>query len=344
MTALPPDVYRVFRRAGQRALAGDPDVRNSAVIAAVSGGVDSMVLLRFLIWLRDRVPFDLTVAHLDHGLRTAACEDAALVAAYAARYQVPCEVRRVDVAAKAAVEKQGLEAAGRDARYAFFEALAASVNQRASHHIHAGADGTRVYIALAHHREDQAETVLLNLTRGSGLPGLCGMKRVDGNRWRPFLDLNKADILAVAEALGVPFATDSTNESADFLRNRMRHELLPFWSETAGHDMAIKLAALADHLRSEDDALLLTAGRLADAAALSDGSLAVSELQNLPAALIRRVLDLSFRHASAGRMLLAAHTDRLVQAIVKGERALTVDLPGGFRAELRHGVLAFVTG
>lgn len=174
MRSLPGGVYRVFQTAARDALAGSPDLTRCHVLAAVSGGLDSMVLLTFLVWLRQFVTFPLTVAHLDHGLRADAARDAKLVRAYAARFDLPFCLRKEDVSARAAAEKQGIEAAGRAARYRFFADLGAEFDRPC-------------LIALAHHRQDQAETVLLNITRGAGLPGLTGMAGLDGDRWRPFL-------------------------------------------------------------------------------------------------------------------------------------------------------------
>ena len=330
MRTLPSAVYRVFQSAARDALAGTPDLTRYHVLAGVSGGLDSMVLLTFLVWLRQQRPFPLSVAHLDHGLRPEAAHDADLVSAYAARFGLDVHLQKDNVAARAAAEKEGLEAAGRTARYAFFAELAAAFD-------------LPVLVALAHHRHDQAETVLLNITRGSGLSGLTGMAPLDGNRWRPFLSISRNDLEMVADQLQIPFAEDKTNLSDAFLRNRLRHRLLPLWSELAERDMTDKLCSLAKRLRDEDDALGQLAAELKNKVSIRPGEYAVMALQESPKALIRRVLELCYREHTGGRMLQAAHTDLLLLLIRQGGQFGTVSLPQGAKAVLSHGILRFVT-
>lgn len=330
MSQLPPEAYRIFAKAAGGALTGTPDLKTHRVIAAVSGGLDSMVLLRFLVWLKEKVPFDLSVAHLDHGLREEAGADAALVASYAASFDLKFHLQREDVAARAEREGEGLEAAGRRARYEFFAKLSEM-------------DDKPSYIALAHHRDDQAETVLLHLTRGSGLKGLAGMRVLDGDRWRPFLQLSRAELETVADLLQIPYTVDRTNDARDFLRNRLRLDLLPLWSELAGHDMTKKLAEFASLADVDDQALDQIAAQVRQETATGYRRLSATALSTYPDAIIRRVLDLVFAEVTDGGRLSQKHIVSLLAAFQASEKR-QIDLPSGVRAEISYGQLSFVTG
>ena len=180
------------------------------VLVGVSGGADSVSLLHLLMSLRYAFGFSLEAAHVHHGLRgEEADRDERFVRELCDRWNVPLHVLHADVAAEAAKTGEGLEECGRRVRYAYFASLA---------------EGE---IATAHTRDDNAETVLLHLMRGSGLRGLCGISPVRGNLIRPLLDCSRADVEAYCAEHGLSFVTDSSNESAAFARNRVRHEVLP---------------------------------------------------------------------------------------------------------------------
>lgn len=188
------------------------------LIIAVSGGPDSLALLHLLqsLYLSD----SLVVAHLNHKLRPSAADDAQFVADVAAAWQVPCHIKEVNVAQLAAAEKVSIETAGRLARYQYFAELARELG--------AGS------VAVAHHADDQSETVLMHILRGSGLRGLRGMLPVStlaGTRSclliRPFLHMPRAMIEAYCQQHSLEPRYDITNIDTTFLRNRVRHDLLP---------------------------------------------------------------------------------------------------------------------
>ena len=188
------------------------------LVVGVSGGPDSLVLLHLLTRLRAEYDLRLQTAHLNHGLRPGADDDAEFVAQIAKAWDVPCAVERADVAAIAKEQRLSVEEAGRQARYAFFARLAPAA-------------------AVAHNADDQAETVLMHLLRGSGLAGLRGMLPKASNQWsvnseqvivRPLLGTTRAEIEAYASAHGLQPRLDPTNADTTFFRNRLRHELLPF--------------------------------------------------------------------------------------------------------------------
>lgn len=182
------------------------------ITVGVSGGADSVALLRFLAALRPQFGWDLVVCHIHHGLRGAEADrDECFVRALADQLGLPCAVSRIDAAALALRDHISVEEAGRMARYAFFAQTAG--------------EGGR--IATAHTLDDSIETVLMNLVRGTGLRGLCGIPRIRGNIVRPLLDCTRAEVEDYLGALGQPYCTDSTNLTDDYTRNRIRHDILP---------------------------------------------------------------------------------------------------------------------
>ncbi len=184
-----------------------------AVVVAVSGGADSLCLLYILHGLGAALKLRLHVAHLDHALRPGAGDDAAYVAAQARVLGLPYTVERVDVAGLARRECLSIETAARAARYGFLRAVAAQT-------------GTRI-IATGHTRDDQAETVLMSLARGSGLNGLTGMAPRRADIARPLLEISHAETLAYCAARGLTPREDESNTSRLYRRNRVRHDVLP---------------------------------------------------------------------------------------------------------------------
>ena len=181
---------------------------------AVSGGVDSICLLHALMSLPE-LALELTVCHLDHGLRPESPRDAKFVREVCARRGLPCLSARLEVRAFARSSHLSLEMAARELRYTELRRMA-------------GENGL-ARVALGHHRDDQAETVLLRILRGTGLEGLAGMAaiREDGLFVRPLLGVGRAEILVYAGDNGLNWVEDATNRETGILRNRVRHVLLP---------------------------------------------------------------------------------------------------------------------
>ena len=219
------------------------------VVVAVSGGADSVALLHLLRSLEE-CPLSLVVAHFNHLLRGEESDgDEAFVAALAEMHGLPYAVRRFDVKEFAGAQGLSLEEAGRVCRYRFFSDVAEQ---------HGAAT-----VALAHHADDQAETVLMRLLRGSGATGLCGMtaKTGDGRYVRPLLEVSRIQIEAYLAEHGLAYRTDSSNNDKSFLRNRIRHELIPYL-ETYNPAVRERLAATADALAADEAVLESLAGNL----------------------------------------------------------------------------------
>jgi tRNA(Ile)-lysidine synthase len=191
---------------------------SGVVVIGVSGGLDSVCLLHLLKTLCESggpyAGIRLHVAHLDHGLRGEASRaDAAFVADLAAQWGIPCTLGQADVAAQARERRRSVEDAARQARYSFL--------RRVAHEVGA----TR--IAVAHHADDQVETLVMHWLRGSGLAGLAGMRSLEEDIIRPFLRISRAELERYSEQHQLPFREDASNQDRRFLRNRIRHDLLP---------------------------------------------------------------------------------------------------------------------
>lgn len=257
----------------QAALAPMPP---APLCVAFSGGPDSSALLHALVQLPEARARGLRALHVDHGLHTASTAWARHCERFCAALGVPCEVQRVQVDGGSGM---GLEAAARDARYA---ALAASLR-----------DGE--YLLLAHHRDDQVETVLLKLLRGAGPEGLGGMRTQRpfgaGQLWRPLLELPRTTLLDYVAAHRLDCIDDPSNADTRLARNRLRHDILPgllrYWPyarDSILHSAALSRAA-ADALRSQ---WLPAFDTLHDRAS---GSLDLPGWRSLPPALREPLLD-----------------------------------------------------
>jgi tRNA(Ile)-lysidine synthase len=302
--------------------------RDECLLVAVSGGVDSMTLLDLLDRHRERLGLRLHVAHVHHGLRgRAADRDAAFVMAEAARRGLAASVCRLDPAERRRGES--VEMWARSARYACLDALAAQV--RASR------------IAVAHTLDDQAETVLLHLLRGTGPRGLAGIPPMRHLILRPLLSVSRGDIEAYAAARGLAFRTDASNASKAHLRNRVRHDLLPLLAKRYNPRIAESLAALAALVREDESVLADQAAALFAKAARETGPtvcLAVESLRTAPPAVLRRAFQEAFQRARPDGTrdrhgLTRRHLDALLHLLT---REAEVRLPGGVEAR-RHGAV-----
>lgn len=254
------------------------------LVVALSGGADSTLLLDLLTRLPD-YNLRLVAAHLNHCLRGAESDaDEEFCRGTAARYGIPFESRRVDIRMAAADSRLNLEDAGRRARIEFLDEIRGMYGAAA--------------VLLAHHADDQAETVLMRLLRGSGVTGLSGMTYRNPRGYvRPLLDITRFEIERYLRRCGLAWREDASNTDTAYLRNRIRHELLPLLE---GYNPAIRssLAATASVLAG-DEALLseLTEAAFADTCRMGEGRCVcgIGHLRTLNPALRRRVLRHSFK-------------------------------------------------
>ena len=287
------------------------------VVAAVSGGGDSVALLRLLGELAATGEVVLAgVVHVNHQLRAAADRDEAFCASLAAAAGVPFDVARVDVAAVARAARCSVEVAARDARYGVFEEVR---TRRLAE-----------CVAVAHTRDDQAETVLLRLLRGAGTRGLRGALPRRGAVVRPLLTCGRAELRDYLRAAGATWVDDETNADTAILRNRIRHDLLPRLERDYRPSVARVLARTAT-LAGDDDAYL---ARIADTAAADltskeEGGLALDGrgMLALPPAIRRRVARLLLERAGARRAVRFADVERLL-TLCRGRSAARGEVAG----------------
>jgi tRNA(Ile)-lysidine synthase len=288
---------------------------DAALVLAVSGGADSMALLHGAVQLVESNArhWRLCVAHLDHALRPESADDAAFVEGAAARLGLSFRLRRTDVAALARDEGRSIEEAGREARYRFLDEVAAEH----------GAS-----IATAHTADDAAETVLLNLLRGAGPTGVRGIPQRRGRIVRPLIVERRAKLRAALDAAGIAYRDDPSNADPAYLRNRVRHELLPLMEtlRPGAVDAIVRFSAIA----AADDALL-DALAAAELARRREGD--EIDWRDPPArALGRRVLRLAIGPPGPSLERL----DALLEA-AEGERGgLRLELGGGIAASVLH--------
>ncbi len=266
------------------------------VIAAVSGGADSVAMLFALYLLRDELGIVLEAAHFNHHLRGAESDrDEAFVTDFCGRYDIPLHLD----SGRIVPGKKGLEAAARDARYAFLRRLPGK-------------------IATAHTADDNAETVLMRLIRGTGLKGLGAIAPVSGNVIRPMLTVTRDDVEAFLEEYALPHVEDSSNETDDFLRNRIRHSILPLM-RAENPRIGENLSAMALLLREDESCLQ---------SMLPEQTPDVSQLKAMEPALRRRALE-RFLKAQGVREPEQIHILQAEQLLYHWSPSAAMQFPGG---------------
>jgi tRNA(Ile)-lysidine synthase len=304
--------------------------RGSSILVALSGGADSVALTCALLNLRERLNFRLVAAHLNHQIRGGESDrDEEFVRAMCARLGVDLIVERAD-GLDASISTANLEERARDARREFLLRIADRVQ----------AD----FVALGHHRDDQAETVLMRLMRGAGAAGMAAMaERGPAKIIRPMLSLARAEIREYLTARGIAFVEDSSNSSRDILRNRIRAELLPMLERDYAPGLGRRLVEVADEMCSLDDLVTAIAARELDAMRVGGGGLDVSGFgavnRAVQAVAIRLFLS---EQIGSLRRISRAHVEAIRELILEGGPSDSIDLPGGWRAAREYNLLRLV--
>jgi len=267
------------------------------VICAVSGGADSMALLWAMCLLKEKLEISLEAAHFNHNLRGAESDrDEAFVRDFCKTHGIPCHVGRGVVVPGS----KGLEAAAREARYAYFATLSG-------------------IIATAHTADDNAETLLMHLVRGTGLKGLGGITPKGEALIRPMLCVTREEVLEFLAQQGISYVTDSSNDTDDFLRNRIRHHVMPLLRQE-NPSLSENLSATALRLRQDEAALDALAVPTIDVAAL-------------------RQMEPALQNRALGKLLIswevpepeAEHIDQLRKLVMSDSPSAGADFPGGVR-------------
>ena len=313
--------------------------KGDIVVLGLSGGPDSLCLLHILKSMQHSLDFTLQALHVNHLMRgEQAGEDEVWLSEHCQKLGVPFTAVRCDVYAKAKEEGVSPEEAGRKARHSALKAHQASL-QLSGEDLR---EGGRVLIALAHNRDDQAETVLMRLLRGTGIHGLAAMEyaRADG-LIRPLLDTPRSEIEAYCEALGLSPRWDCTNADTYYTRNRLRQQLLPRLEAEYNPNIREGLVRLAASAR-EDDAFLQ---ELAEKEAEGHrGSFPVKRLAALPAPIAKRVVRLLFAAEGLDEDIAASHLESLLAAARGRRTGKTIEFPHGYTARVTHESVVFESG
>ncbi len=277
------------------------------VICAVSGGADSVAMLFALYLLREKLGITLEAAHFNHNLRgEESLRDETFVRELCARYEIPLHVASGEIHPG----KKGLEAAARDARYAFLESLPGK-------------------IATAHTADDNAETILMHLVRGTGLKGLGGIAPRRGKLIRPMLGITRREVEDFLAEWHLPHVEDSTNETDTFLRNRLRHHVMPLLA-AENPRIAENLSQMALRLR-EDEACL---SQLSNYETLPE----VETLRTLPSAVRSRMLE-RFLKENGVREPEDVHIAQAEALVFSDSPSASAAFPGGVTLSRQYGHL-----
>lgn len=336
---LPRGTYRLFSKVARFCVAHQLIEPGRPVVAGVSGGVDSMMLLEFLHWYSEQIDFPLVICHINHMIRGEEADlDESFVQAYCQERLIPFESVTAPIEDIARETNRGVEETGRAVRRAalieigrryyegdplsLFNGIPNDVYQvgkisgedvhdkdndacsfaktsnddlKDSNRVGALTDEITTFdVALGHHMDDRAESILMHIGRGSGIAGLVGIRPRDGCFVRPFLDVRLEELIASAKELGVVWREDATNVSSDYLRNRIRQILVPAWRDVLGYDPVPRLASLGDLAAGDEETLSIFAKRALVEARLPDQSLSIAAICALPRGLALRVLRLFF--------------------------------------------------
>lgn len=308
----------------------------TTVLCALSGGGDSVCLMHALYRLRERLGIRLAAAHYNHLLRgEESCRDERFVEEFISTYcpdGVSLTVGRGDVALRAQQTGRGLEETAREMRYEFLRQTAREV----------GAD----VIATAHNLNDNAETILMHLLRGSGLRGLGGIAPVRDGLVRPLLEFSREEIETYLRTQGLPYVEDSTNRDERYTRNHIRHNLLPQLEEYAP-GLLERMGNMARDLRADEGYLSSGAEELLDAAQVKDGEITfpVAVLNAAPEPVAVRAIRMAMGRLCEGN-------DNCARVHLKSVLALSrqlhpsgqISLPNGLNARREYGSLVLSAG
>ena len=303
------------------------------IVAGVSGGADSVCLLFLLLAFGEKKPISLAVVHVNHGIRPEAGADAEFVEGICRERGIPFFLTTADVPALAAREKISPEDAGRRVRYEAFCEAARKMG------------GAR--IAVAHNLDDNAETMLFHLFRGSGIRGLGGIPPVRGDIIRPILCLERREVEAYLGKRQIPWRTDSTNSGDAYCRNRIRHHILPFAEREITGGVTAHMGQTAEILR-ETEAYLeqQTKSALEECCKAGDGYYAMDAegFGKIHSVLQKRIIHFLLKKMSpTGKDIGAVHVRDTMSLFEKKENR-SIRLPFGILARRQYGEVILETG
>lgn len=296
-----------------------------SVLVGLSGGADSVALSSVLCALSEKYGFAVYAAHINHMLRgDAAYHDETFAREFAKTLGIELFSERVDIRRAAEEEKVSEELAGRNARYAFFDAV---MSQN-------GIECT----ATAHHKNDNAETVIMNFMRGSGIGGLCGIPARRGNIIRPFISRSRCEIESYCKEKGLQFVTDATNFENDYTRNRVRNSLIEQIERDFNPNISDTLFTNSRIISDENDFMEIVAER--EYARIVDGDTAdIEELLKLHNAVARRIIRKMLAQVRGLTDVGANIIESILELCKNGKTGKSICVADDLRAAVSYGKL-----
>lgn len=304
--------------------------KDDNIVVGVSGGADSVCLLYILCEYKKEVPFNIFAVHINHNIRgEEALRDEQYVENLCKALDVHLDIYSCDIIGLAKANKLSVEEQGRVTRYQKFREV-----------LDNNGGGK---IAVAHHMNDQAETILFNMIRGSGLKGISGMKPQNKDVIRPLLNTKREDIEKYLSLLNVKYCTDSTNLCDDYMRNKLRLRLIPYIEENINNNFVKNVNEMSEILRETDDFIANETDKLYKASLLEIGSDSVifdiAILKDAHKAIIRQVIRKSFSEIGMGlKDIGKVHTEDVIKLLEK-DSGKSIMLPNSYIASNTYGKL-----
>lgn len=302
-----------------------------SIIVGVSGGPDSVCLLHILHGLKEQLSIKIHTVHINHMLRGNESDcDQEYVGGLCEKLGIPLHVTKCDIKMLSEAKGISLEEAGRLARYDEFKRSAEKTGS--------------ARIAVAHNKNDQAETVLMNIIRGTGLDGLKGMEYINGNIIRPLLDITRDEIERYCSENGLNPRTDSSNLSSIYTRNRVRREIVPLINERFNTDITDKIFRMSSIIKEESSFLEETAtAAFKDCIDKREGygiSIKTYTIKGLHPALAKRILRLAFKDLKGNlKGIENIHVEDVFDMAINGRTGSQLHLPGNLRVYKDYEVL-----
>jgi tRNA(Ile)-lysidine synthase len=334
ISAMQPHSRQLLRKVAQTISHLNMFQKGDSVLTGVSGGPDSVALLHILVQLASKWELTIGIAHLNHCLRGAESDaDADFVAALAASLNLSCHCESIDIRNDPALQKLSLETAARQARYDFFD----RIRRRNGYH----------KIAIGHHRNDNAELMLMFLFRGSGPLGFSGIPPVrDGSIVRPLIAAGRNELVAFLNENAITYQVDKSNRDMRFLRNRIRHETIPYIQACCNPGIVETLNRFSEIVRSEDQWMNEIIQPIYENTVVSSDArrvvLEIPALTALPEAARRRVIRIAILRIKGDLQKISfSHIEAVRELAERQHYPAQLTLPDGIRIQRDNRLLTF---
>ncbi len=304
----------------------------SSILVALSGGQDSMCLIHILMKIKEEKSLKISAAHMEHGIRQGdSISDMEFVRSYCENNGIKLYVKQVDIPELAAKQGKGIEQTAREQRYGFFEELYRTEDID--------------LIATAHHGNDQAESIIINLVRGAALDGISGMAPVNGKYIKPFLCVTKREIEQYCSEESIQYKVDSTNSDVNYTRNYVRHIINPLLA-AINPDFTETIMRNSEYIRAEKYYLeRISENIYNEIAAENDGEVLINvqRLMGYDEVIRARIYRKAALRTGVKQDLYAVHYTLIDGMADKCRKGAVLDMPGGLKVSLGHGGMLFST-